>query len=48
MVGTVIVGFVVLHAGAALKHHFIERDDVLLRMTPRYLGRVLRFMRGGN
>ena len=44
----VIVGFVVLHAGAALKHHFIERDDVLLRMTPRYLARILRFIRGGN
>lgn len=22
------------HAGAALKHHFIERDDVLVRMIP--------------
>jgi cytochrome b561 len=43
----IIVGFVVLHAGAALKHHFIERDDVLLRMTPRYLGRILRSARGG-
>ena len=43
-----IVGFVVLHAGAALKHHFIERDDVLLRMTPRYLARILRFIRGGR
>jgi len=44
----VIVGFVVLHAGAALKHHFLERDDVLLRMTPRFLERSLRFIRGGN
>ena len=25
---------VVLHVAAALKHHFIERDDVLLRMLP--------------
>lgn len=23
-----------LHAAAALKHHFIDRDDVLLRMSP--------------
>ncbi len=23
-----------LHAAAALKHHFIDRDDVLVRMTP--------------
>jgi len=44
----VIVACVVLHAGAALKHHFIERDDILLRMTPRYLERFLRYMRGGS
>lgn len=25
---------VVAHVGAALKHHFIERDDVLARMSP--------------
>ena len=44
----IIVGFVALHAGAALKHHFLERDDVLLRMTPRFLGRFLRYIRGGD
>ena len=27
------------HAGAALKHHFIDRDDVLKRMLPRFLCR---------
>jgi cytochrome b561 len=42
----VIVGLVVLHAGAALKHHFLERDDVLLRMAPGWLGRILRYIRG--
>ena len=26
---------IVLHAAAALKHHFIDRDDVLRRMLPR-------------
>jgi cytochrome b561 len=26
---------VILHVGAALKHHFIDRDDVLLRILPR-------------
>lgn len=26
---------VIAHAGAALKHHFIDRDDVLKRMLPR-------------
>lgn len=25
---------IVIHAAAALKHHFIDRDDVLLRMLP--------------
>ena len=26
---------IVLHAAAALKHHFVDRDDVLRRMLPR-------------
>lgn len=25
---------VIIHAAAALKHHFVDRDDVLLRMLP--------------
>ena len=25
----------VLHVGAALKHHFVEKDDVMRRMLPR-------------
>lgn len=29
-----IVGLLLLHIGAALKHHFIARDDVLSRMLP--------------
>ena len=28
------LGLVVLHAGAALKHHFMDKDDVLVRMLP--------------
>jgi cytochrome b561 len=24
----------VLHVAAALKHHFVDRDDVLVRMLP--------------
>ena len=27
-----LAGLVLLHAGAALKHHFIDRDQTLLRM----------------
>lgn len=29
-----LVALVVIHATAALKHHFIDRDDVLARMLP--------------
>lgn len=36
-----ITGLVVLHVAAALKHHFIDRDDVLARMIP-LLGRDRR------
>lgn len=28
------VGLLALHVGGALKHHFIDRDDVLARMIP--------------
>jgi len=29
-----LAALVVLHAAAALKHHFLDRDDVLVRMLP--------------
>jgi cytochrome b561 len=29
-----LIALVLLHAAAALKHHFIDRDDVLQRMLP--------------
>lgn len=29
-----MAGLVAAHAGAALKHHFIDRDDILARMLP--------------
>lgn len=29
-----MAALVLAHIGAALKHHFIERDDILLRMLP--------------
>lgn len=31
-----MIALVAGHALAALKHHFIDRDDVLLRMRPRF------------
>lgn len=33
------LGLLVLHVGAALKHHFIEHDTVLRRMLPLWLQR---------
>lgn len=36
---------VALHIAAALKHHFKERDDILLRMMPRFTEGFLRRMR---
>lgn len=33
-----LMGLITLHIGAALKHHFVDRDDVLARMIP-WLGR---------
>lgn len=32
--GYLVIALVVIHVGAALKHHFFERDDVLKRMLP--------------
>ena len=32
--GWVILVLLAIHAGAALKHHFLDRDGVLLRMIP--------------
>jgi cytochrome b561 len=29
-----MLGVLLAHVGAALKHHFIQRDDVLTRMLP--------------
>jgi cytochrome b561 len=30
----IMLGLVIAHIAAALKHHFIERDDILKRMVP--------------
>jgi cytochrome b561 len=38
--GWVIFVLLALHVGAALKHHFINRDDVLTRMIPFLKPRV--------
>ena len=30
----ILIVMIVIHAGAAVKHHFLDRDDVLAAMTP--------------
>lgn len=42
----VLAGLAVLHIGAALKHHFVNHDDVLMRMTPKHLNGLLNTLRG--
>ena len=35
------LGLLALHVGAALKHHFVEKDDVLVRMSGAGVGKFL-------
>lgn len=37
LLGFGAIALILLHFGAALKHHFINRDTVLSRMLPRFL-----------
>lgn len=46
VLAAILTGLLVLHVGAAIKHHFLVRDDVLLRMAPASLGGMLRALRG--
>ena len=34
MFNYIMLGLVIAHVAAAIKHHFIERDDILMRMIP--------------
>ncbi|MCQ8185379.1 cytochrome b [Parvularcula maris] len=38
----ITIGLLVLHVGGALKHHFVDKDSVLLRMVPSALHSKLR------
>lgn len=46
LLASVLVFLIALHIAAALKHHFVDRDDVLLRMAPLCLEKWLRRSRG--
>lgn len=37
--GYLLIGLIAVHAGAALQHHFIKRDDILRRMLPKFGGK---------
>lgn len=37
---------ILIHIGAALMHHFVEKDDVLTRMSPACMTRFLNKIRG--
>ncbi|MCC7256855.1 MAG: cytochrome b [Gammaproteobacteria bacterium] len=36
LAGNVMLALIALHVAAALKHHFIAKNDVLMRMLPRH------------
>jgi len=42
----IVAILLVLHVGAAHKHHWLDRDDVLTRMAPGPIARLLDRMRG--
>jgi cytochrome b561 len=42
----VLAAFALIHVGAALKHHFVHRDDIMLRMAPKALHSALLKIRG--
>ena len=44
--GHILIAMVLLHSAAALKHHLVDRDDVLLRMTPVWSSRAWRIKLG--
>ena len=45
-VATVFAGLIVVHVGATVLHHFVDRDDVLLRISPVCLHGWLIRIRG--
>jgi cytochrome b561 len=34
LLGYALIPFICVHAGAALRHHFVSRDDTLRKMLP--------------
>jgi len=44
----IMVALLALHVAAAQKHHWIDRDDILTRMAPGPIARLLDRMRGAR
>jgi len=42
LAGNILLILLILHVGAALKHHLIDKDDVLKRMAPDWASRAFR------
>ena len=38
----IIATLIIIHIGAALKHHFINKDNVYIKMLPRFVARKMR------
>lgn len=41
LIGNVVIGLIAVHALAAFWHHFVKRDNTLVRMLPAWLASVL-------
>jgi len=46
ILATILASLVVIHLGATFMHHFVERDDILMRISPVCLHDWLRKIRG--
>lgn len=46
ILATILLIVIVIHVGAAIMHHFVDRDDILLRMSPQCLEKFLISLRG--
>ena len=41
-----LASLIVIHIGASFMHHFVDHDDILLRIAPTFMGGFLKKIRG--
>lgn len=46
ILATLLASLVVVHMGATFMHHFVDRDDILMRISPKFTHEWLRKIRG--